>query len=106
MPPIASSSGIGQLIANDPVARPEDAVKPVDHRDVLTDLSFQFDELRALIPRDEPREELAAFDLLEHVGDRRNVCRRPVRFMPSHASHSPSEGSESEGLGDSCSESG
>lgn len=29
----------------------------------------------ALIPRDEPGQELPAFDLLEHVGNRRNVCR-------------------------------
>jgi hypothetical protein len=54
-------------------------------------LLIQFDQLRALIPRDAPSEELAAFDLLEHVGDRRKVCRRPIWFMPRHTSHSPSE---------------
>jgi hypothetical protein len=55
--------------ANDPVARPEDGVEPVDHRDVLTDLLFQFDKLRALIPGDEAGQEFSAFDLLEHIGD-------------------------------------
>jgi hypothetical protein len=48
---------------------------------VLTELSFKFDELRELIPRDEPGKDLPAFDRLEHVGNRRNVCHRPVRFM-------------------------
>ena len=43
-----------QLVMNDPVARPEDGVEPVDHRNMRTDLLFQFDKLRALIPRDEP----------------------------------------------------
>ena len=56
-----------QLIVNDPVAGPEDGIEPVDHRDVLTDLPFQFDEPRALISGDEPGKELSAFDLLEHV---------------------------------------
>jgi hypothetical protein len=42
---------------------------------MLRDLPFQFDELRALIPGDDPGKELSACDLLEHVSDRGNVCR-------------------------------
>jgi hypothetical protein len=80
---------------HDPIVGAEDGVEPVDYRDVLTDLPFKFNELRALTPGNESREELAAFDLLEHIGDRRNVCCRPVWFMRCHPSHSLSEDSES-----------